>query len=465
MKIPAKENISGTLSTQGISPEMAGTQGKIMQAAGEGLASLTEKWQELRDKDETMRSTLELQKRLDEININAMQDPDIWNAGDKAKKEIDKALSETSMMISSGRAREQYLFSAGLDTQRATTAITTSLMKKQIDAGKANTLQVIDGLKKQSYLSGPQEQSVITDKINKTIDDAVNIGYFDREAGYKYKEAIFEEMRTGQVTNDLMIDPKKTLEELNKGGKGIYPDLTPKERSSLVKNAETKIKSLEAIDKWNIQQTNTVGTYELSQALINKTLTPETIKDMFNNGRIDAETASIFDTVVTQGTYEIPDNTILAKPDYFLKLLDETLGDKTEALDIMKKATIAYGKNEMGANQYAYFIQEANKKFNRQKNGLFGSDEGALSLKNMFNYLKLSNPITAAPIIAKTLSRIIKEGADNASVEKILKEEILNQYDETKTSPKEFKSIEEADKANIPNGEIVIINGKKYINQ
>ena len=86
-------------------------------------------------------------------------------------------------------------------------------------------------------------------------------------------------------------------------------------------------------------------------------------------------------------------------------------------------------------------------------------------MRNIFNYLKLSNPITATPIIMKTIGRIMKEGADIGIVENILKEEIFNQYDKVKTTPYRFNSMEEAERANVPKGEIVIINGKKYINK
>ena len=128
-----------------------------------------------------------------------------------------------------------------------------------------------------------------------------------------------------------------------------------------------------------------MGAYEASKGLLDRSLTSQGIKDMYNNGKIDSETAAIFDEVLTNKDFLVPDSTKLGKPDFFLKLLDDALDDETESLAVMKQAARAYGKTELGSNQYGYFINEANKKFERLKKG---QKQGDGVLRNIVNGIK-----------------------------------------------------------------------------
>ncbi len=162
-----------------------------------------------------------------------------------------------------------------------------------------------------------------------------------------------------------------------------------KEKSKYEKAANTAIKAEENLEKWQLKQTYTQGAYKAAMGLMDRSLTPEAVTRMYKGKEIDLETATILKTVLVDGDFEIPDETVLTKPDYLLDLLEEAANNPLEAQKVMLDAIKAYGKNEMGFNQFGYFIDNANYIFEQQKlgNGSF-MDKLVASVKRAKKFLK-----------------------------------------------------------------------------
>jgi len=216
----------------------------------------------------------------------------------------------------------------------------------------------------------------------------------------------------------------------------------PKEKyNEITEDLEISDRRIRNLKDWEIEQTNIQGAFDLSQGLLDKTLTPAQVRQAHGEGRITSEIAAIFDGVLSKGKFDIPETTTLGKPEYFLKLLDISLDDKTEVMKILKDATIAYGRKEMDANQYAWFIQEAKKKFDRHNKGWFGLDEtskaykiSALGIKSFTQTLFGITDFGAEAEMQKLLMERTQKGiAPQIAEQEIIKEKIeekLNGYNQ-----------------------------------
>jgi hypothetical protein len=206
VKIPEKRTSEASLTTQGISPEMASSGGQMLETAGKGLEGLAQSWEKLRDKNETTRATLALTKKIDDIHINAMKDPDIWNAGAKAQTEIDKAVDETSQMVSGAEARELYMNKAGMIGERKFMVLNTSLMAKQAQQGKADDLALIDA-KGQEWLNAAEgkDKIIIEGEISQVAKEAIATGHVHPDAMRTHMDAFWKQLHTGQIDHDIEL--------------------------------------------------------------------------------------------------------------------------------------------------------------------------------------------------------------------------------------------------------------------
>ena len=139
---------------------------------------------------------------------------------------------------------------------------------------------------------------------------------------------------------------------------------------------ETSAKRIQGLQDWQIKLDKTQTAFDLSKGLQDGSLTPQTLRVLQSSGKIDAETFAIYDSVLRDIPVPIP--TEAGKPDAFINLLNTVLTTEQGAekqkdvQQILKDVTTAYGRKEFGANQYAYFIAEANKQFERDRQGLKG---------------------------------------------------------------------------------------------
>lgn len=387
---------------------------------------------------------------LSDIKSRATLEED-QNAGDKYLKELDD-WKKDALNDMSERAKKQATLELDTDYALTYSQINGIFQKKIIAQSQLNLTGAIEGYKKEALATSNRAESAkVINAAFDQIERNVNDGIISPDAGENLKNKFKEDLRTGEIERDLYTNP---IEFKSRASKGAYIFSTAKEKSDYLGKADTLIKAEENLAKWEEKQLYTMGAYEASTGLLDRSLTPEAVKDMYRRGKIDSETAAIFDEVLTNKDFIIPDSTTLGKPDFFLRLLDEAMDDKTESLAVMKQAARAYGKGEIGSNQYAYFINEANKKFERFKKG---EQQGNGILRNIINGIK--------SYVANTPKRAVEQQKIQSNMLRSFIDRIMGNEDPEKAAEDVIReqTIKDVQENKGPKDRIWATNGKERI--
>jgi hypothetical protein len=370
---------------------------------------------------------------------DALLDPNSNNM-DKHLKVISD-YKKNGLKDISPRARQQAQLEFDTDIALAEIQIQGIFQKKVIDESVKN-LAVSLETKLDAALSttNPAEFSKQITQAVAQINDNVLTGIISPDEGKRLKEKYKEDLRLGIIDRDLYSDPLRFKSNINKG---VYQFKNEKEKATKLGIADDSIKAAENLDKWHERQIHTTNAYDLSNQLLQRTLSPEGVKQVYREGKIDFETAAIFEEVLTTGNYAIPDETKLGKPDFLLRLLDDVLDDKTASLDVMKQAARAFGRKDIGANQYAYFVNEANKKFARMQKGEKGWGDELLkgAVESIKNFAKFTSPtghaLTAANLLSRFIDRLQNGTSPEIASDEVIRQERINKYSWIKNLPKE----------------------------
>jgi hypothetical protein len=421
----------------------AGDVAKSVANLAGTVQDISQKWAVASDtiKYTTDKANYELETA--KIEAEAMVDPN----PDNGKVYIDK-INKLKQNKSKGyinKTTESRLdFEMGMSNKINELKIKTIFKKKQIDLGQVKLQQGIDILQqKKLTASSPEEYAKVKKEINDLLVLNVQAGIVSQEEAFK----IQKKAELNGAEDAVYTNPQQAIADLNAG---LY-DIPATEKEKMKIKAIQLIKARADLADWQLKQTHTQGAFDLSQGLVDGTLTTGDIRKFQQSGMIDSETAAIFDGVVSNGEFAIPDNTLLGKPDYFLKLIDESIDSKSEVMKIIKDATTAYGKSELGANQYAYFIQEANKKFERQRKGLKGNSEEQEKMKSAIEGIKAFtdtfSPVEMAKNAYSLFSKFIERvqtGTDpDKAKSQVIEENLNEQIEKTKLElpPQSIKMI------------------------
>jgi hypothetical protein len=292
-----------------------------------------------------------------QILTKAQEDPDYNNSQtymDDLKKVKDSALEG----FTNKGLQKTFALELDRDLQLGYLQIDNIYKKKQVNFHKNVTLPglVDNWVGKKAAGHNPQLDS----ELQSVIDAQVASGFISPAEGDKmFKDAAFRAASLAIYNNPKGFD-KKLLE-----------NLSPEDTAKLDKALDDRKKAVEAQEKWEQKMTYTKGALTASEAILSKSLTPEIVRGLMKSGEMDSLTGSIFYNLAMKKTFTGEDMSEdqKFKPDFFLSQLDEVLDDKTEALNVLKTVTNAYGRGELGYNQYAYFIGEASKKFNAEVKG------------------------------------------------------------------------------------------------
>jgi hypothetical protein len=263
----------------------------------------------------------------------------------------------------------------------------------------------------------------------------------------------YQAYQEGAVDFDIQSDPATTqtgslvLKELLKGKEGVYGNLPADKLADKIKDAKINIWRNKNNQTKLVKETNTQGALDLSKALIDNSLTSSTINKMVRSGNIDAKTAAIFNNAIAEKDLTKADSSKTA--DYLLKLIDD---DGKTALDVLNEATRLRGSKDLDDSAYGYVIQEANKKLNREKQGLTGWDkstqlfkDGAKALSEFSRFLFTDN---AEKVLNNMVNKLItraEASEDPQEAAKIIqKETVLEYHPQALTYPEEGRVVMDA---------------------
>jgi len=271
------------------SPEVAGIPGRITQFLGQTLETVANKFLEARTLQEVTKADTVATKKLNELQLAASQDPDIWNIP-KYQEQISKIRDETSELISIPSARTQFQNEFEKDAITADFNIRKTLRIRQVDSMKATMLENIETLE-DAYndASTPEERMLIEWKRDKVIQDNVSLGVIDQVEAFNFKEKIKKEWQESSIRNAIAIDATLAKEMILSGD---FKDLTADETAKWLEVADKQIarnqKIAEAIrdQMWLNNEANIIenldktSVQDLIQAISNGSIDPEVGNDL-----------------------------------------------------------------------------------------------------------------------------------------------------------------------------------------
>jgi hypothetical protein len=382
------------------------------------LSQMATQWKKASDTMQLTHGKTAWDTGTAEILAKAQQDPDYNNSQtymDDLKKVKDSALEG----FTNKGLQKTFALELDRDLQLGYLKIDNIYKKKQVNYHKNVTLPglVDNWVGKKAAGHNPQLDS----ELQSVIDAQVASGFISPAEGDKmFKDAAFRAASLAIYNNPKGFD-KKLLE-----------NLSPEEKAKLGGNLTSRLKAVEAQEKWEQKMTYTKGALTASEAILSKSLTPEMVRGLMKSGEMDSLTGSIFYNLAMKKTFTGEDMSEdqKFKPDFFLSQLDEVLDDKTEALNVLKTVTNAYGRGELGYNQYAYFVGEVSKKFEAEKKG---ETSGNRFMRGLIQSIRKHIPIAQLnDITTNFIERIQKEKPNDKRTEEILIDEIYSQKDISK---------------------------------
>lgn len=427
------------------------------------LSQIAQDWQETENVIELSTAKAAFSTKLAAIKAEAAQDPDFKNSPLYAEK-INKARQDSLYMISSKSLQESASIDFEKDSAIAQIKIDSQFRQKGMGAWKVATESMIMAEANNDYAT-LQEKRQADENMATYIGTGVAKGMIDVAQADKMHKSYNDQ----QIENDIFRDPNLFLEREKEGWYDFEND---KEREQKTRKAERLIKNNDNYEKWIKKQKNIAGSYDLSNDLLNGTLTNDKVELLRDSGNITDTTAAVFSDILVNGKFEVPDSTPTGTPDYFLRLLDKAVDEKADINDIILDASKAYGKGEMGHNQYAYFVNGAKERMdNTKEKGL------PTAIRNFkMNYEGVKNLVKAAyteAVYPAKLTGIMmqimnesKSSEDLAGVtDRVMKEELEKDIMELSVTDDEmptFNTFEEAEKADLPIGTRMLIDGVEY---
>lgn len=343
-------------------------QQKIASAVGD----IAEKWQQAQDVMQYTDAKARYHVASAEIQSEAFDDKDFLSS-DKYKAKLDKVKSDILKTVPA-RIGNKLALEFNYGNQIAEIKINANFREKQLVHNKFQFSTYIQEQQLSKIGASEAERTQIEHNIELNSNLQVANGLMTEEEVQKIRYASEKDAAESLVYSN----PQEGIEALNKD---YFRLLTSEDKSKLKDTAYSIDKKNKEIIDYQMKQLNTQSSFDLSVALSNKTLTHEMVKNLQQSGRIDNETAAIFDSIALKKNYEIPSSTQLAQPDYFVRLIQDANGDKVQVDKVLKDAAKAYGDNKLGVNQYLYLIQQAEIAFKRQESGEVGMSRPQAMMK------------------------------------------------------------------------------------
>lgn len=284
---------SAKLTTQAPSAQrsesFAGQGGRSIQAMGQALGAVAERMQTIRDMKQLTEAESFANKRLNELQLKAQEDSDIDTMDIRYREEAKKIKEKALSYIDDRLLRERYTKNINFDIESTMLNVEKLQRKRQITATQTNIFDASDQYE-QRYLTAtnPEERKFYLDKMKELFNKGAAIGVFTPNQARNYKEDYESAWLENRVAKSAEVNPEATIEELKKGEKGAYKDLTPSQRQEFLDYALEIQKKQKEIQELNLKLTQDKTEVELSEKAIKGALTEEDINKAEVKGQIGA---------------------------------------------------------------------------------------------------------------------------------------------------------------------------------
>ena len=402
-----------------------GAEGEALSKVGNTLMQIGEKFQEIKDENEFTSAQVTSAKRLNDVYLKAQNNPDIWNAGKTAEEDMTKIADESSAKIGNQLVKNKFMASFEMDKMSTSNKINTLLRTKQLDSVSASALEFLDSKEQSLYtaLSG-NEQEIIKAEMKSKIDEMVTLGAWEKEKAYKEWAKRESDMRTGQVDHDADIDLKGTLEELKKGEKGMYPDLTPDERSKRIDSVGMKIRRDQLINAFQDNRQKDQAEAGVLVSWAEGTLTEKQLKD----GLANMEIRRPFAERMFKKLYDDP--TVMTDLPTFVKIRNMQLSNAS--VGDINQAILDNG-NKLSSTDKKQLIEKTFTETDKQQKEKIKYNSDALKIWSIRNLSTPKNDLSG-DVVYEFYRRVNNEGAQGGRIDEIAQEVIKDKIKEASPS-------------------------------
>lgn len=260
------------------SPKAGQIVAEGLAKAGQALFDIGEKFQKVRQEEEIGRATVQATQNLNDIETEAIQDTEVIGWDEKYDKKLTELRGNISKGFRDREAQAEFLRRFDIDLVNQQQKIKQYGYKKLVDqrlttlSEESSQLQDIY-LKEENPSLKQQHLSKIAFLFNTAAKDGVMSAKDASENFIKIKEELPEQ----QAKADILQDPSFALGQLQKGNQGVYKDLASDKRSSLIKEAETRLEKVQKQEEERVAIAQNEGEAELIDLRSAGTLTEKVV--------------------------------------------------------------------------------------------------------------------------------------------------------------------------------------------
>jgi hypothetical protein len=285
-RVPTEEFPQEKLDPTPINPKTAATLGGEVVDLAEGIGAIGDYMKKVQGMTDVRNGLTGLNDDANKIHNQIFQDPDLDNAGEKARDLFAKAVESRANAIPDAEARNRFLDRADSVQNRSLTTINSMIEGKRIKAANSGMTaygeSFIQNYAKNLNHPGLQEQAIEDLKSEAALHQQM-IGQ-PKELLDSYVANTIYKAKNAAHTFDIEVDPQAALERIKNDN-----DLTAKDSMKLQNEATSAIKRNEDKSKklLDIAQKKNLADAMMKNSM--GSLRPDKAEEMYYQNQISEE--------------------------------------------------------------------------------------------------------------------------------------------------------------------------------
>lgn len=287
-----------------VDPSSFGARGRAIEKVGAVISETAKKFKDLQNLEEYTSSMTFAKKEMQDIQVKAENDEDIYTIHQRYSQEIQKVKDRALERISDRET--QIRFGAELDAMVLTSdfKVRSIARSKQIDRARGTLLNDIDQSKRDYYNAAtPLDRKILQDQVHNRLSEFARLGVINEEAATKHRIAWDNEVRIGQVSYDASINPQMAKDNINAG---VYK-LNAKEKAEELDKIEKLIDKKEKEAEEALKEAQKENMNGAVKQYLTDTLTLDDVNELFITGKINLEQHKKLEEMVTRAVVVDPE--------------------------------------------------------------------------------------------------------------------------------------------------------------
>jgi hypothetical protein len=261
------------------------TQGyEGLEKIGQAIADVGQKIQKVRQEEEIGKASIEATNGFNQIEWNASTDTDTTDYEARYEKQLSDLRNSVMSKMKDKEAAQEFSRRFDLDLSNSRLKIKQFGYKNLINQRLATMGEQLSQYK-DSYFNevNPQLKQQNLDKIASLFTTAREQGVLSAKDAQENWAKVKAGLPEAQADWDILNAPEYALDALQKGEESIYRDIPLDKRTSLIKEAETRIKTLEKTVKQEVVQRQFVNYKAAMLQAFDGKLSEKVTQELFRN--------------------------------------------------------------------------------------------------------------------------------------------------------------------------------------